>query len=472
MNGIKRGLKRRLWWLSEGKQEWDRLKYLFSRPTNLIKPQHNAPNVILLSVDSMAARHLSCYRYHRRTSPCIDALAGSGVLFENVITQANWTKPALASMLTSLYPSVHKTDSKGEAGDRINVQDKRQANVLDDRFRTMAQEFHDAGFRTAGFSNGGYAHSFFGFGRGFDLYDDYAGGAKSCLFRLLRWLVQDQGAPFFAFIHFWDTHFPYADRPPYNRLFVKERADIVLDSVSRVAINSGSRVPSRDEIEFLEALFDGSINYVDHQIGAFVHELHRLGLADHTIIGVTADHGEAFMEHGIIEHTEVLYNEVIRVPLILAGPGLPTGKRISSQVRSIDIMPTLLHLCGLQPTCEIQGTSLVSWIAGACVSDLMAASETERRGRIKALCDGQHKLIRKEAENRQELYDLVRDPTESNDISSSNLGLLAALEAQFAAWEEELRECAERYWQKEGVNQGEELSPEVVARLRDLGYLE
>ena len=472
-NRIKSRLRHHLWWIQEARAEMERRKFLSQkRKRGWHPPMGKAPNVILLSVDSMGAKHLSCYGYDRATSPTMDRLAESGVLFENVIAQANWTKPSLASLHTSLYPSVHKTDSRGEAGDRVDEQARNRANVLDVRFRTMAQEFKAGGYVTAGISNGGYAHSFFGFDRGFDHYDNEGGGLKSCTYRLLRWLLGNAGAPFFGWIHCWDLHFPYKDRPPYNRMFTRRRAEILLDSVTRYRINHGKQAITRDELESLKGMYDGAINYVDDLIATFVKELDQLGLSQNTILVITADHGEAFMEHGFIEHTECLYGEVLRVPLILIGPRLGRGKRIKSQVRLLDVMPTLLDLCGLASQAELQGRSLLSRIQDEPGNDLLAVSETERGGGQTALSDGQHKIIKRRADNRVELYDLAADPQEATNIAPGDPETRSAMEARLSSWEGEMRFWADRYWSDAAGAENAEMSVEVVGRLKDLGYLE
>ena len=440
--------------------------------TSLGRRGGKRPNVVFLSMDSMGANHLGCYGYGRETSTHIDGLATSGVLFENVVAQSNWTKPSLASMLTSLYPLVHKADSKGESGVPILLQNPRQANVLSDRFWTLAQEFKQGGYATAGFTNGGYAHSFFGFGQGFDHYDNYAGGMKSTLYRLLRWILANRESPFFAYSHCWDTHFPYLDCPPYDRMFIKHGEQLVLDRETRAQIHRGMRFPTQGEIEFLKGLFDGGIHYVDEQIGALLQELKQLNLLDNTIVVITADHGEAFMEHEILEHTECMYREVLHVPLILHGPGLDGGRRIGRQVRSIDIMPTLLDLCGLVHKAEIQGVSLLPWIHGGRNDNLVAVSETERGGGQKSISDGHYKMIHKTRESRVELYDMVADPKEKIDLSATHPSVCQRMDAFFSTWQNETEGLSQRYWSESAEVESDEMNPDVMSRLRDLGYLE
>ena len=472
MSIIQRHLRRRLWWVKEARYEAQRYRFLADKTLHpRARRAHDTPNVLVVSLDSVAACHLGCYGYGRPTSPNLDRLAERGIFFENTRTQANWTKPALASLLTSLYPSVHRTDSQGETGDRVDQAARQKANVLDERFRTAAQDFQDAGYATAAVSNGGYTHSCFGWARGFDYYENRGGGLKSCQYRLLRWILQQPAKPFFAWIHAWDAHFPYLDRPPYNRLFVNRRSDFVLNSATRHEINQGRQAMEITALEFQRGLFDGAINYLDKQIGSLLHELERLDLLANTLLVITADHGEAFLEHQFVEHTECLYDEVLRVPLIFTGPGLNLGRRIREQVRSIDIMPTLLDLCGLSPKSEIQGTSLVNRIQGKPSGDSLAVSETERGGGQTALCDGRFKMIVRKSDHRVELYDLEHDPGEKQDLAAGCPELKTIMEAQLVSWESQTMACAQRYWQ-EASEQSVELDAEVVGRLTDLGYLE
>lgn len=469
---IRAALRRRLWWVKELPPLAQQSLFRVERRVRRIVPHAQRPNVILLSVDSMGAGHLGCYGYERPTSPELDRLAAAGVLFENVLTQSTWTKPALASMLTALYPSVHRADSVGEAGDSARQADAREVSVLTDRFRTLAQELAEAGYATVGFTNGGYAHSFFGFGRGFDLYDDQAGSFKSCSYRLLRWALRlPAGTPFFAFIHCWDVHFPYLDRPPFNRMFGRPRPGVVLNAKLRSAVNKGRRQLTADEVENLRAQYDGGIRYADGHIGRFAAELRSLGLLDRTILAITADHGEAFMEHGRIEHTRCIYNEVLRIPLIMHGPELRGPYRVRAQVRAIDIMPTLLDLCGLVPKDEVQGVNLEPWMHGRREDDLLAVTETIRAGGQRAISDGKFKLIHFHEGDRTELYDLAADPGERRDLAARRPDLRARLADRLQTWEEETEAVRARYWDGAGESGRAEMSPEVIRRLEELGYL-
>ena len=219
-------------------------------------------------------------------------------------------------------------------------------------------------------------------------------------------------------------------------------------------------------------MYDGTINLVDDQIPFLCRELERLGLTKVTFLAVTGDHGEAFCEHSIVEHTECGYNEVLMVPLILTGPGLPTHTRVPSQVRTIDIMPTLLDVCEVTPPFNIQGVSLVPWIFGRRQDHLFAVTESERRGGLRAIQNGHHKLIQRIAEARVELYNLTTDSSELNDLSQSEPVLRSQLEEALASWAYQSRKIAPRFWFRSTIAETREVSAEVVDRLRDLGYLE
>ena len=468
----KQALGHRLWWVKEGRTSLEKWRYRVERRRTRTAVPADRPSIILLSVDSLGAGHLGCYGYDRATSPAIDRLAERSVVFENVISQSTWTKPSLASFHTALYPSVHKADSPGEAGDRIVENGAQQANVLTSRFRTMAQEFSAAGYATAGFTEGGYAHSAFGFGRGFDVYDNHAGGVKSCAYRLLRWvLTLPPGVPFFAFVHCWDIHFPYMNRRPYNRLFTTSREDIVLDGKLRVYVNRGQTQLTVGQVDHLRGLYDGAIRYVDDQIGALTRELETLGIRDRTVLALTADHGEAFMEHGKIEHTECIYNEVVRIPLLLHSPSLLGAGQVRAQTRAIDVMPTLLDLAGLRPTETVQGVSLQPWMRGERKDDLPAVTESERTGGQRAWSDGHYKLIHRRSDDRYELYDLLEDPGERRDLAATQPAALASVIERLRAWERETETLRARYWDGAAEPDAEDMDPDVVRRLEELGYL-
>ena len=335
--------------------------------------------VILYVLDALRADHLSCYGYERKTSPNIDQLAAEGVLFRNCYTPATWTRPAAASILSGAYPSVHGTQTR--------------VNGFSSSIPRLPEFLQDTAFDTAAFSAMANISIAGGFGQGFghfvELFRDESlrsrrrastaleeglghldGHTRIVVPRsedinmyLFRWLRRTQGGNRFAFIWSIDTHVPY-DPPPGFDKFVEQNYDGDVDG-SRQSI----RKASEQDAERLIELYDSEISYNDHQIGQMLTELRSLGLYDHSLLIVTADHGEAFCEHGLFSHGNVPYEELIHVPLIVKFPGNElAGREIGALVELIDLCPTILDAVGMGEFAKqigsIQGKSLLPLLRG------------------------------------------------------------------------------------------------------------
>ncbi len=441
--------------------------YPFNRT---VKNKNARPNVLLISVDSLRADHLGCYGYHRNTSPNIDKFASESIIFKNTICQAPWTKPSVGSMLTSLYPGVHGADSVGEYGDNFSVAKiPQKVSVLNQAVTTLAETLKDNGYVTAGFTGGGYTHSFFGFSKGFDTYKDNAGGIKTINYEIFDWLKKLQNKPFFIFTHFFDVHFPYKDFPPYNRMFGVYKSRVNVDKQFEIDVNSGKRKLKEEDIKRLLSLYDGGIYYADVHIATLLNMLKKMGCYDNTIIILTSDHGEGFMEHKLIGHTDIMYNELLKIPLLIRWPELQR-KTIESQVRSIDIMPTILDFLGIQPPSLLQGVSLSPKIKGKIRNDLIAFSETERRGFQKVVMDGQYKLLYNCASGKEELYDIKEDPGETANIADRKPEKLKEMRSLLEAWNKDL-EINRAKIQSGSLKKDRIIDELLVNQLKGLGYL-
>jgi arylsulfatase A-like enzyme len=329
-------------------------------------------NVLLISLDTLRADHLSCYGYKRATSPRIDEVAKEGVLFENAVAASNWTVPSHMSMLTSLYPSWHGVETtKSHLGDAVP---------------TLAQVLAKQGYTTAAFVTGSSLDHKFGFSHGFQLYDDFT-AISMCETNLFEdhpansttvfdvptdhvitnlatlWLKKHGQEKFFLFLHYWDCHSDYIPPAPYDRLFDpgykgKENGRNVFDREKEIE----SGIAPRD-LAHLMALYDGEIAHTDDHVGQVLQLLREMGLAEKTLLIIVADHGEGFLEHGKIFHGNTLFEELIHVPLILRLPGvIPAGRRIKDNVSQVDLMPTVLRLLGVPQPEGLQGIDL----SGAC----------------------------------------------------------------------------------------------------------
>ena len=345
-------------------------------------------NVVLISIDTCRADHLSCYGFKRPTTPNIDAVAQGGILFKHALSPVPLTTPAHSSMLTGTYPPTH--------GVRLNNGER-----LADSNVTLAEILRDAGYQTAAFV-GAFPLDFqFGLSQGFDAYDckftrkiEKSSSvaertAEEVTHPVLTWLEKHAAKPFFLFLHYYDPHAPYKPPPSYAAAF------------------SGD-------------LYAGEIAYVDNCIGQVVDRLRTLGLDENTLLIITADHGEGLGEHGEKTHAFYIYQSTQRVPLIIRVPGGSRGRQVEENVSLVDIMPTVLDLLGLESPADVQGVSMRS-----CLNDgplptrnfplycesLEAA--TFGCSPLQGLIAGPWKYIRTP---RPEIYDLIKDPGELTNL--------------------------------------------------------
>jgi len=450
------------------------------------RPAQGAPNIVLIFLDALRADHLGCYGYARPTSPVIDRLAAEGVRIGPVVAQCPGTFPSVPSALTSLYASTF-FDSGG--------------CLLEPKYLTLAEMLRAAGYRTVGISSspivtaGRSSLSFGGFDQGFDHFDDSEaeGGAMNWQWRspeavvnaALPWLDSLRDGPFFLFLYIEDPHDAYHCPEPYESMFDPDYtgspAIMAGDpSACEQAALDGRPLPvGRRDIQHLAALYDGEIRYADAQVGRLLARLHDVGLADDTLVVVTSDHGEEFADHGGFKHAYALYEESIRVPLVMSWPrGLPHGRVVAAPlVESIDIVPTLLELAHLGFPAGLEGTSLAPLIRSEDVRIRPFALSESPYSDAKMISDGRFKLIQRfetfearpglaaKYSKGAELYDLAADPRELNDLIATRPdvadGLRRAMREMLPAKERD-RLTAHRPIV---------LDPEAVERLRSLGYL-
>jgi arylsulfatase A-like enzyme len=448
------------------------------------KAKTGYPNVLLISIDTLRPDHLTCYGYRRSTSPVIDELASAGVLFENHISSTSWTLPAHAALFTSLPDSVHgctDTDRK-----------------LHKSFKTAAEVFADAGYETAGFFSGPYLHPAFGLGQGFDHYENCTSYAKSIDStpakkwamdtRVMRqshrdvtnpivyaafkqWLAKKKKSPFFMFVHLWDAHFDFIPPPPYDKKFDADYNGTVNGENFFLDPRINAQMPERD-LRHIIALYDGEIAWTDYHVGKMVTDLKKAGLLEKTIIVITSDHGTEFFEHGDKAHRKTLFDEVIRIPLIIRYPaGLPAGVRVQSQTRLIDVAPTLFELAGLPAADQAMGSSLVRLAAGkkpgfdnTAISELFSVGRSMRTIRTAAWKFTDHINL-----NRRYFFDLTHDPGEKrlriNLAKDPGLRLLT----QYRAISKELiirRSRSSKYTDRSTIPE------DVLKQLKSLGYID
>ena len=387
-------------------------------------------NVIIIGVDTLRPDHLGCYGYGRDTSPAVDRLAAGGVLFENVISQSPWTSPSFASVLTSLYPTQTGLVSVGTS--------------MRDSFPTLGTLLRAEGYATGAIINATVLKPEFGIDRGFDYYytTPREGRIADGTTRdALAWIDSVPGKPFFLFAHYYDPHEPYAPPAPYDEFFEEDYSGsigntfVLHDHFPDVKGMNFEPLGAltREDWDHIRTLYDGEIRFTDEAIADLLDGLKERGLDENTLVVFLSDHGEEFFEHKGFGHGHTLYGEVIRVPLIMWYPGsLPGGHRVKSQVRLIDVMPTVLDILGLPGEDHMEGVSLLPCIEGAgeavpagerlFASD-MAFTEGMLRGPDrKSLTQYPYKIIYNVKTKRDMLFDLNRDPGEVVDLRLKERG--------------------------------------------------
>ena len=462
-------------------------------------------SAIVIVVDCLRPDHLGCYGYSRPISPSIDEISRSGIQFENCVAPSSWTIPSVVSLFTGLYPQQHAVNEP--------------ETVIPEQMVFLQEVLRGQGMNTAAFVTNDYLRNQWGYARGFnDYFDCYLertfkedlasrlfflngliyfknellhpysvdpGGARwwSVGFPpfnhqrisaervtqdVCEWMKGHADAPFYLYVHFMDVHSPY-------------------DTVWYPLFDS-TVYDSQDEKGKLINTFDGRIAYVDRQIGRIRDEVVRLGLSEKTLFIVTADHGEELYDHGGIGHCTTLYEELIKVPLLMVNPSLPQkGLRVERQVQLIDLPVTLCEFLGIKIPEQLEGESLVHLMVGSpSSSPAPCALSYTSRGRKsleteegRALWDkkvwDQGRILQSLRDDNgwklivgndgvTELYNLGEDPEETKDLQDVEAARAKALH-------EKLREEVSHLKDYGSSREKQDLSPDAINRLKALGYL-
>jgi arylsulfatase A-like enzyme len=386
---------------------------------------HGRPNLVLISLDTLRADHLGCYGYRRNTSPNIDRFAEGAVLFQHTIAPSPWTTPSHASVFTGLHPSIH-------GAGRYIYEDPYYDYPIEEKEITLAELARRHGYLTAAYTEGAYVGAALGFAQGFELYSDRRPRPSICAEETfgsaLRWVTTYGNLPFVLFIHTYEPHVPYAPPRRFAEMF---DADFT---------GTGGAWPlearSQADRARCEAWYDGEIAYTDTVVGEFLAELERLNLLEDTVVILFSDHGEGFWEHGRCGHGHTLYEEVLRVPLIvrLAGASPPTG-RVGREVSLTDLYATCTELLGIDrenpPDCISllplidQNASPTRYERKLIVSELSRRDKDDKTGNLRpwrmfSIRTDDEKYLSSELDQTEQLYDLRSDPRETNNIAPEN----------------------------------------------------
>lgn len=398
------------------------------------------PNVLLVTIDTLRADHMGCYGYELPTSPAIDALAAEGAVFTRAQASSSWTLPGLASLLTSTYTTTHGC--------------WRFDDALDTSFATLAEALLAAGYETGAVASHVFLGRDHGLDQGFVHYDDDLVYTMSASHEAISSpAVSDkgiafleaaagspEGRPWLLWLHYFDPHDTYQQHPGLTERFGD---------------------PAEDAVRY-----DGEIAFTDAHVGRVLDALDALDLRDTTLVALVSDHGEEFGDHGGSRHGHTLHRELVRVPLVLRGPGIPSGE-VDAVVRTVDLMPTLLDLCGVDDPATPAGTSLVPLLrGGAGPGPALAELRLTASDAYDAVIDGPLKLIVDAGSGEARLFDVASDPGEARDLAADRPADVARLRAVLELLRADALRAAGAY----AVAPDLELLPGAAARLDDMGY--
>ncbi len=441
-------------------------------------PSPVRPNVILIAADALRADRLGCYGYGRKTSPALDDFGREAVLFENAVSQAPWTLPSFASLFTSLYPSFHGTTDT----DTRLVPGLPALSVLLSR----------AGYTTMASVQNQFIFPRYGFADGFDFFFGPRGETEDQLSRTREWLGSGPRRPLFLFYHLLIPHAPYEAPAPFAGAFRDGRPPVVDASNKGLkALEERRRPPSPAEFRDLVDLYDERVLYLDSLVGGLLADLKRRGLYDDSLIIFLSDHGEQFLDHGLLMHAHTLYQEEVRIPLIIKWPRGrgPAGLRVGSRVLGIDVAPTILEALEIAPPAEMQGRSLRPATTGKEIHDDVVFAELNFLGRtaafkgpfkyivtdpaVYAAGTKNHNLKRHRAhplETLEEIYDLERDPGEKTNIIARRPDLAGMFRREVRALAERAAAFRRKKLDASGANKIT-LDESEKEKLRALGYI-
>ncbi|MBM3238204.1 DUF229 domain-containing protein [Candidatus Poribacteria bacterium] len=441
---------------------------LVSNEKKTLADLKDKPNILWIVMDAVRADSLSCYGYHRKTTPNIDRMSSEGVLFENAISASPWTLPSHASLFTGMYPDKHGTDA--------------EHRYLTDNFYTIAELLQSYGYKTFGYSNNPWVGPDTNLHQGFDIYEVNEegpvhsplvnvamrripnpigaedAGARQTNELVEKWIANCYNAkmPFFIFINYMEAHDPYGNTPYFRRYLDANISTAKAKGVNQNPVDyiSGNVKMSHEDFEILRTLYDGDISYLDVKMNQLLDYLRQLNIMDNTVLIITSDHGESFGEHHLMSHMLGVYDTLLHVPLVIRYPKLfKAGSRVVRQVRTIDIFPTILDILGINWSGaeELQGRTLVQEtqqrelpfaiaeqeILQDVLNELIKANpsfdiSTYSR-RLKAIRTNKYKYIWA-SDGRDEFYNIREDTGELNNLNKNSARKSAGIKNVFEAY--------------------------------------
>ena len=424
-------------------------------PDGTFEPRR--PNVVLYVVDTVRADRLGAYGYEKPTSPRLDAFATGAVLFENAYAQSSWTRPAVASLFTGLLPPAHRTVGR--------------RSVLPEDADTLAEILAANGYEGMGLVRNPNVSRAFGFAQGFTRFrSEDRERDETMLDRVRLWLDERQSAdgPFFLFLHAIDPHGPYDPAPEFEEMFEAGGAPAHYRTVRYLlGLNRGEVEPEPGTAEALSRLYDAEVAQNDRAFGELMDELSVRGLDEDTAVIYVSDHGEEFAEHGRWEHGLSLYEEVLRVPLVMRLPGVP-ARRMEEPAQHVDVLPTLLGYLDIEAPPNDGRNLLAARRRGDDPPDVYTHLDVDGH-RAASVMRGHYKLVLPQSPSQGTepmLFDLDADPGELENLASERPDIVERMLGLLTE-----RNLADEVESAEEI-EDDQLDEDVRRRLRALGYVD
>jgi arylsulfatase A-like enzyme len=427
------------------------------------------PNIVLVLVDTLRADHTSLYGYERATTPNLERIAAEGLVMRNHMASAAWTKPSVASIITGLHPSAHGSRvGLFKTMERLEEMRAKGRNptvdVLGESHECLAEALAGGGYHTAALINNFHLTPKFGYHQGYEDYRFTPGkfDDKGFIDATIQ-VLKDQDGPAFVWCHTMSVH-QYINPEGFDVFKPEGATPIPADAPH------AKRVKRYSDIETPVAEYDNSILYVDSLIG----ELFDYIKAEepNTILIITADHGEEFFDHGSFEHGHTLYNELVRVPLVIWGPGVPVGE-VTGITDSIDIFPTLLAAAGVTPTADLDGQLLFE-DGQATRGKLESFAEKHWDNgpkRFLLVREGGKLIVNQDQKTGEETFEFYADPmvdTDANVVESMDPAEVDRYRQRLQVLQDK---AAQHFTDTVGDKEVTNLDAYDVQQLKELGYI-
>ena len=452
------------------------------------RPQH--ANVLLVSLDSVRADRVEAQRLGKPLAPTLARVAAEGATFTRAYSAYPNTLGSHSTLFTGLAPSEHRMAVVRAAGEDF---------LLKHGVATLAGEFRDAGYATAAFTENAFLSKDFGFDAGFDVFEEgplgtpfrFPAHARDTVDRALGWLATRPASPFFLFVHSYEAHVPYEPSPENLRAVVGEEAAGStspfarrFDGLQSIAFHRGTLPLTPTDLARIADLYDAEVHGLDAELGRLLAFLDSAGLSSSTLVVLLADHGEEFGDQAVLGHGESLHESGLHVPLLLRLPGtIRAGTRVETPVGLGDVGPTIAELAGIGTIfADTHARSLAASLHGKD-TDRPVFSELERRSAVcpgaapdaplgcdfdaVSVRDARYAYVQSRADGSENLYDRRVDPDETTDLAEAR----KEETTRYRALVQEYRRTRTPH-RAATVRAAQPVTPQVVEKLRALGYLQ